>query len=233
MGGNSRQQFLRSDSKPDTEAAHEQAHKLTSSPGRCFSVAVVVGLIFAANGCSGPVGLSADANHIPVSSLSDSRKASTVFDAGVLFANEASYLCIPLEKLGIDPSQEIVSLKSSCECVRPSVIRYFKRQSQEGVALRLDFGDDSNGKDETSPTPLSVEIQFEFAVGAKQSVTIQLLHTTQIGKSIVMCDGDCNYNFGVVPWVIAKLEEGFDPTGSIVVCFCGMVSPDHSSFSVT
>ena len=177
--------------------------------------------------------MSADVIHSSVGQISESRKTSPVFDAGVLFANEASYVCIPLEKLSIDPAQEIVALKSSCECVRPSVIRYFKRQSQEGVALRLDFGDDSNGQGETTPTPLSVEIQFEFAVGAKQSVTIQLLHTTQIGKSIVMCDGDCNYNFGVVPWVIAKLEEGFDPTGSIVVCFCGMVSPDHSSFSVT
>ena len=137
-----------------------------------------------ANGCSGPVGLSADANHIPVSSLSDSRKASTVFDAGVLFANEASYLCIPLEKLRINPAQEILSVKSSCECVRPSVVRFLQRRSQEGVALRLDFVEDTKGQeDETSPSSLAGEIKFEFASGTEQSVTIQFLHTRKMGKA--------------------------------------------------
>ncbi len=171
--------------KPDTEAADEQAHKLSAT---CCTVAIVVGLIFTAQGCNSPVGISADATYSTKSQFSGSRKSASVFDAGILFANEANYVCIPFEELSIDPAQEITSIKSSCECVRPSVVRYVQRQLQEGVALRLDFVDGSNGQDETSPKSLAVEIQFEFASGAKQLVTIQLLLTTQIGKSIVMID---------------------------------------------
>ena len=68
--------------KPDTEAAHEQARKLTAP---IFSVAIVVGLILAAGGCGSPLhGLFADAT-IPAASHFGS--SSNRYDAGVLFAN--------------------------------------------------------------------------------------------------------------------------------------------------
>ena len=144
----------------------------------------MVGLILAAEGCSSPVGFSADATIPAASPLSYVGSSSNRYDAGVLFANEESYLCLPLEKLGIDPAQEIVSVKSSCECVRPSVVRYLQRRSQEGVALRLDFVEDTQGHaDETSPSSLAVEIKFQFASGTEHSVTIQFLHTTQMGTA--------------------------------------------------
>ena len=144
----------------------------------------MVGLILAAGGCGSPLGLFADATHDSAGSLTDSRKLSTAFDAGVVFVNEASYLCIPLQKLGIDPSQEILSVKSSCDCVRPSVVRFLQRRSQKGFALRLDFVEETKGqKDETSPSSLAVEIKFQFASGTEQSVTIQFLHTRKMGKA--------------------------------------------------
>ncbi len=178
-------------------------------------------MVFTAQGCSSPVGISADATHSTKSQFPGSRTSTSVFDAGILFANETNYVCIPFGGLSIDPTQEITSIKSSCECVRPSVVRYVQRQSQEGVALRLDFVDDSKGPDETSPQSLAVEIQFEFASGAKQFVTIQFLLTTQIGKSIVMRDADCDWSLGEVASV---------PTGSIGVGFWGMASQGNSSF---
>ena len=162
-------------------------NKLTSSQAHkpIFSVVIVVGLILAASGCGSPLhGLFADATVPAVSQLSHVGSSSNRYDAGVLFANEASYVCLPLEKLGIDPSQVIVSIKSSCECVRPSVVRFLQRRSQEGVALRLDFVEDTQGqKDETSPSSLAVEIKFQFASGSEHSVTIQFLHTTQTGTA--------------------------------------------------
>lgn len=71
--------------------------------------------------------------------MPNSPKPSSTFDAGILFANESSYVCIPLEKLGIDIAKEIFSVKSSCQCVRPSVVRYRQRESVGGIALQLDF----------------------------------------------------------------------------------------------
>lgn len=50
----------------------------------------MVGLIFAAEGCSSPVNFSADATHDSARSLTDSRKLSNRYDAGALFANESS-----------------------------------------------------------------------------------------------------------------------------------------------
>ncbi len=113
-------------------AANELAQEVTWRGPR-FSIAIVVCSVFTACGCSSAI------------QISDSGKSSIVFDAGILFENEASYVCIPLEKLSIDSAQEIVSIESSCECVRPSVVRYHDRPSQEGVALRLDFIKDSKG----------------------------------------------------------------------------------------
>lgn len=149
-----------------------------------FSVAIVVGLILAAGGCGSPLGLFADATIPATSQSSHIRSSSNRYDAGVLFANEASYLCLPLQKLGIDPAHEILSVKSSCECVRPSMVRFLQRRSQKGFALRLDFVEDTKGqKEETSPSSLAVEIKLQFASGTEQSVTIQFLHTTQMGKA--------------------------------------------------
>ena len=149
-----------------------------------FPVAIVVGLILNAGGCGSPLVLFADTTIPTASQVSHARSSSNRYDAGVLFANEASYLCIPLEKLGINPAQEILSVKSSCECVRPSVVRFLQRRSQEGVALRLDFVEDTQGHaDETSPSSLAVEIKLQFASGTEQSVSIQFLHTTQMGTA--------------------------------------------------
>ena len=90
---------------------------------------------------------------------------------------------IPLEKLGIDIAKEIGSVKSSCQCVRPSVVRYRQRESVGGIALRLDFVEESKVQDETSPSLLALEITFQFASGTEQSVTIQFLHTVQMDKT--------------------------------------------------
>ncbi len=127
--------------------------------------------------------MSADNSHSTATQFSDSQKSSFAFDAGIVFANEASYVCIPLEKFRINPAQEIVLIKSSCECVRPSVVRYLLQQKEEGVALRLDFVDDTKGQVEINPISLAVEIKFQFASGTEQSTTIQFLHTMKKGKA--------------------------------------------------
>lgn len=149
---------------------------------RLLFCCILVGLIFTGEGCSSPVDFSADATKNSEGSLTESRKLSTVFDAGVLFVHESSYVCLPLQKLGIDRSQAIVSIKSTCECVRPSIVRFLERRSQEGVALRLDFVEDIRGHaHEIDPRSLAVEIKLQFASGTDQTVTIQFLHTMQVG----------------------------------------------------
>jgi hypothetical protein len=103
--------------------------------------------------------------------------AITEFDAGVIFGNEASYLCIPLERIGL-AADEIRQVTSSCECVRPSVVEYRDTANQTASALRLDFVVEPEGDDEPSAANLAIQISFLLANGATQPFTVQLLHTT-------------------------------------------------------
>jgi len=133
-------------------------------------------------GCGNPLEWSLDSPHADANPKEESRKSSSVLDVGVLFANESSYLCFPLEKLGIEVGKEIVSITSSCECVRPSVVRYLQRTGADGVAIRLDFIEDSKTRDKVDPISLAVVITVKFASRAEQSVTMQFLHTTYGSK---------------------------------------------------
>ena len=163
------------------EGSHPCCHKPTS-PQAYIWFAVLLSLISIASGCGSPVGLSADAAPASPDSRIESLKAPISFDAGVVFADEASYICIPLEKLGIDVGKEIASIKSSCECVRPSVVRYLRRKSEEGVAIRLDFVEESNAQDEINPVLLGVAITVTFVSGDEQLVSILFLHTSPLAS---------------------------------------------------
>lgn len=135
-----------------------QAHKLTSSQltahkrlelkFHCELLVIVLPIALFSLGCGGRVGLSADNSSNP---KSDIRNTPGIFDAGVVFADEASYVCISLDKLGLDDDEEIVSIESSCICVRPSVVCYLKRKSEVRHALRLDFVKESKTQDGIEP----------------------------------------------------------------------------------
>ena len=43
-------------------------------------------------------------------------------DLGVVFADEASYVCFPLSRFGIESAQQIVDVQSSCNCAVPSIV---------------------------------------------------------------------------------------------------------------
>ncbi len=49
-------------------------------------------------------------------------KLKTV-DAGVVFSDRSSYLCLPLDQVGLNASANIVSISASCKCVLPSIIQ--------------------------------------------------------------------------------------------------------------
>ncbi len=168
--------------KPDTpisvaESSHAQALKQQFS-----LLAFVVAIMSVGLGCGSPVKWFLDSPHASANPKAESRKSSSVLDVGVLFANEGSYVCFPLEKLGIEAGREIVSITSSCECVRPSVVHYLQQSGVDGVAMRLDFIEDSKSRDKVDPIPLAVVITVQCASRAVQSVTIQFLHTTYGGK---------------------------------------------------
>jgi len=107
----------------------------------------------------------------------------TVIDAGIIFADEASYLCVPLRRLGIADSDEVLSVITSCECTDPSIVRFNESRNKVSRALYVKFAPES-AIPTVEPTPLNlgVVITLEMSSGQITSATIQFLHTTQASQ---------------------------------------------------
>jgi hypothetical protein len=62
-----------------------------------------------------------------------------IIDAGIIFSDRSNYLCIPIERLGLDPSEEIVSVRASCDCVTVEVVEYAGSLSRFDKAIFVTF----------------------------------------------------------------------------------------------
>jgi hypothetical protein len=111
---------------------------------------------------------------------------AVVLDAGIIFVDETSYLCVPFSRLGIVNSDAVVSLKSSCECVRPSIVQFAESSDTIGRALRLDVRSvPVTVGSSLLPSKLSVEVHLQLDNGQSATTKIQFLHTTRAQGSDV------------------------------------------------
>jgi hypothetical protein len=102
-----------------------------TSMATAMSILTVVTSILTWAGCDGVAsGTTAPSLHVP---------PSPVQDAGVVFADRENYLCVPITRLAIDPHDADISAKSSCECMRPSIVRYLTQRDEVADALRVDY----------------------------------------------------------------------------------------------
>lgn len=99
----------------------------------------------------------------------------TAIDAGVFFLSESSYYCVRLECLGIDERRKIVSIASSCNCIRPKIVNYAVGNGTRKTAIRLDIPSDEM---DTKPVALSVVITVRFADLGAKSFSVKFLQTT-------------------------------------------------------
>ena len=104
-------------------------HKLTSSQAHAsnkrvlFVVAAGISIALQ-SGCGRFAGASSK-TLADLSTREQSREsAPVIIDAGIVFADEANYLCLPFSRLGIEDSDEVLSVRSSCECSRPYIVSY-------------------------------------------------------------------------------------------------------------
>lgn len=79
----------------------------------------------------------------PIAAVERTRASDPIdrysMDAGVVFIREASYRCIPLAEFGIETADQVESVDSSCECVRPRLVSYLDDTQVSRDAVRLDF----------------------------------------------------------------------------------------------
>jgi len=82
----------------------------------------------------------------------------------------------------MDDSVGIAEILSSCECVRPKVVRYLRRKKEKAVAVRLDFVNDSKANHYVDSVLLGVEIKVLLENGAQKMFTVEFFLASQIGN---------------------------------------------------
>ena len=85
-------------------------------------------------------------------------------DAGIVFADQASYLCFPLDRFNIASAKLVQNIESSCDCVVPSLVRYIGASGQMTDGLRIDFARESTGSSITSAALLGVELRLSLSM---------------------------------------------------------------------
>jgi len=107
-----------------------------------------------------------------------------LIDAGIIFADRASYLCLPFEKVGLPTDASVVSIESSCDCVSPSLVTYANSESSQASGILLRYvnestfhGDDPKSLPALPPVNLRVVFVLTLAGGRSYEFTVSLMHT--------------------------------------------------------
>ncbi len=97
-------------------------------------------------------------------------------DAGVIEASQPNYSCLPLRTLGISRASCVKSVDSSCECVRPSLVRYTDESGTWEDALRLDFISDVMSTLPEQPTPISsrLSVIIKLKLGDSRTTVVRV-----------------------------------------------------------
>ena len=115
----------------------------------------------------------------PAVGKSEVTPANLEIDAGVIFSDRASYLCLPLSRFGLSSSDDIETIVSSCECVKPSLVRYSDSSTTTVDGVLFEFIPDEAFPDTAAePMRLGVVTTFTLVGGDIETVTVNFLHTT-------------------------------------------------------
>ena len=83
----------------------------------------------------------------------------------------------PYRVIGLSSSDEIESLDSSCECVKPTLVRYSVTSTTVAAGLLLGFiAEDDSSSSPLQPVQLAVEIKLTLVGGKCRTVTVNFLH---------------------------------------------------------
>jgi len=111
-----------------------------------------------------------------VASASSQAQKAVRIDAGIIFADRDGHVCPPFERLGLATGDDVTSLRSSCECVRPQLVKYVATNGDLLTAVMLQFVEQDEHTGEGSRAiDLAVEIEKELTNGKSHRVTVDLL----------------------------------------------------------
>lgn len=107
-------------------------------------------------------------------------------DAGVVLSDRAGYLCVPLERFGLERPDDVLSVTSTCDYIRRQLVEYVSNENLNAWAVLLKFKreesndfSDSDGR----PANLRVVIALNLSRGRSHSLTLRLLLTSLTKRS--------------------------------------------------
>ena len=108
-----------------------------------------------------------------------------VINAGIVFLDESSYLCMPTSHFGIEESDDILSVQTSCDCTVASIVLYKESKTKISRSLRIDFKPESSpATSNVSPVNLEIKITLKHSEASTTEVAINLLHTTRVHYTV-------------------------------------------------
>jgi len=107
----------------------------------------------------------------------DVEPAALEIDAGVIFRDRASYLCVPLSRFGLSNSDNIKTIASTCEGVKPSLVRYFGTGAAAVDGVLFEFVSDGKAAE---PLLLGLAIVITMDDGETRTITVSFLETQQV-----------------------------------------------------
>ena len=127
-------------------------------------------MLFSCAGCGLPETTASDPQIQQVSDRCE-------IDAGVVFCDRTTSFCLPLSRIGIASSGEIESLDSSCECVKPTLVRYSDMSATVADGLMLEFVTEDHASGSVpEPMHLAVDVKLKLFGGKSRTVTVNFLH---------------------------------------------------------
>jgi hypothetical protein len=119
---------------------------------------------------------------------SNSESSVSIVDAGVVFTDRSSYLCFPLERFGLERADEVLSVASTCDCIRPQLVEYLTAEKSSDRAVLLEFKHNESSKksgySDRLPAKLGVTIELKLSDGRLRSLALRLLLTSLTKESV-------------------------------------------------
>ena len=109
-----------------------------------------------------------------------SNQAFASIDAGIVFADETSYLCIPFSRVGVADRKDVLSVTTSCECTSASIVQFVDVNAQLANALRVDFTPESAASEsQTAAVNLGIVITLRLANDRELTFMIKCVHSVK------------------------------------------------------
>ena len=107
-------------------------------------------------------------------------KSDTVIesiDAGIIFSDQSNYLCIPLNRIGISSPSQIESIRTSCECVTASLVKYRENATKTVDAVRIDFVQETKNSPSFQAPAINLEVDVRILLsnGLTKSLPIRFV----------------------------------------------------------